>query len=100
MPQSPIAAFKVFASSASKTALNQFTLHLAAELRGTNIKVNWPHPAEVKTELGTQHAQMEVADGAKTSVDLALIDENVPMVSLSTSAKNCPGRGPLDRQEG
>jgi NAD(P)-dependent dehydrogenase (short-subunit alcohol dehydrogenase family) len=73
MPGSPITPFKAFAYNASKTALNQFTVHLAAELESTNIKVNSAHPGWVKTELGTQHAQMEIVDGAKTSVELALI---------------------------
>jgi NAD(P)-dependent dehydrogenase (short-subunit alcohol dehydrogenase family) len=78
MPNSPITPFKAFAYNASKTALNQFTVHLAAELKGTTIKVNSAHPGWVKTELGTQHAQMEIADGAKTSVDLALIGDDGP----------------------
>src|ERR1700677_2983555 len=72
MPQSPIAPFKAFAYNASKTALNQFTIHLAAELQGTNIKINSAHPGWVKTELGTQHAQLEIPEGGKTSVELAL----------------------------
>lgn len=78
MPASPITPFKAFAYNASKTALNQFTVHLAAELQGTSIKVNSAHPGWVKTELGTQHAQMEIADGAKTSVNLALIGADGP----------------------
>jgi NAD(P)-dependent dehydrogenase (short-subunit alcohol dehydrogenase family) len=78
MPQSPIAPFKAFAYNASKTALNQFTVHLAAELQGTDIKVNSAHPGWVKTELGTAHAQMEIADGARTSVELALIGPDGP----------------------
>jgi len=78
MPNSPIAPFKAFAYNASKTALNQFTVHLAAELKNTSIKVNTAHPGWVKTELGTQHAQMEIADGAKTSVSLALIGADGP----------------------
>jgi NAD(P)-dependent dehydrogenase (short-subunit alcohol dehydrogenase family) len=78
MPQSPIAPFKAFAYNASKTALNQFTIHLAAELQDTNIKVNSAHPVWVKTQLGTENAQMEIADGAKTSVELALIANDGP----------------------
>lgn len=78
MPASPITPFKAFAYNASKTALNQFTVHLAAELQGTSIKVNSAHPGWVKTELGTKHAQMEIADGAKTSVNLALIGADGP----------------------
>lgn len=77
-PNSPIAPMKSFAYNASKTALNQFTVHLAAELKETKIKVNSAHPGWVKTELGTQHAQLEIADGAKTSVDLALAGADGP----------------------
>jgi NAD(P)-dependent dehydrogenase (short-subunit alcohol dehydrogenase family) len=41
-----------FAYDASKTALNAFTVHLAAELRSTPIKVNAAPPGWVKTTLG------------------------------------------------
>lgn len=77
-PNSPIAAVKTFAYDASKTALNAFTIHLAAELKGTNIKVNSAHPGWVKTDMGTDKAPMEVTDGAKTSVELALIGTDGP----------------------
>jgi len=89
-PQSPIAPFKAFAYNASKTALNQFTVHLAAELKGTNIKVNSAHPGWVKTELGTQHAQLEVADGAKTSVALALLGPDGPNGQFIHDGQNLP----------
>ena len=77
-PNSPIASVKTFAYDASKTALNAFTVHLAAELKGTNIKVNSAHPGWVKTEMGTDQAPMEIVDGAKTSVQLALIGPDGP----------------------
>ena len=77
-PNSPIASVKTFAYDASKTALNAFTVHLAAELKGTNIKVNSAHPGWVKTEMGTDQAPMEIVDGAKTSVQLALIGADGP----------------------
>ena len=32
----------------------------------------------VKTDLGTQHAQLDIADGAKTSVELALLAPDGP----------------------
>lgn len=35
----------------SKAALNQFTRHLAAELRGTGVTANVIHPGDVKTEM-------------------------------------------------
>ena len=77
-PNSPIAPAKSFAYNASKTALNAFTVHLAAELRDTPIKVNSAHPGWVKTPLGGPHAQMELADSAKTSVRLATLGADGP----------------------
>lgn len=78
-PNSPIEAIKVLSYDASKAALNMFTNHLAIELADTNIKVNSAHPGWVKTELGgTDVAPMEIVDGAKTSVELALIGEDGP----------------------
>ena len=77
-PKSPIAGIKIFAYDASKSALNAFTIHLAAELKDTNIKVNSAHPGWVKTDMGTDQAPMEIVDGAKTSVQLALIGADGP----------------------
>lgn len=62
----------------SKTALNQYTVHLAHELKGTKIKVNSAHPGWVKTEMGGEGATMELVDGAKTSVQLATLPEDGP----------------------
>ena len=77
-PSSPIYASKLFAYDTSKTALNSYTIHLAEALKDTPIKVNSAHPGWVKTELGTDYAPMEIPDGAKTSVALALLDANGP----------------------
>jgi NAD(P)-dependent dehydrogenase (short-subunit alcohol dehydrogenase family) len=74
-PTSPIYGSKPFGYNASKTALNQFTVHLAAALSGTNIKVNSAHPGWVKTELGGDYAPMDIETGAKTGVELALLEE-------------------------
>ncbi|HSH73938.1 MAG TPA: SDR family oxidoreductase [Methylophilaceae bacterium] len=76
MPNSPINPAKAFAYNASKTALNAYTVHLAHELKDSNIKVNSAHPGWVKTELGGEHAPMEVAESGKTSVLLATLDAN------------------------
>ena len=73
MPNSPIDPAKAFAYNASKTALNAYTVHLAHELKDTSIKVNSAHPGWVKTELGGEHAPMEVAESGKTSVELATL---------------------------
>ena len=75
---SPIDPAKAFAYNASKTALNAFTVHLAHELKGTNIKVNSAHPGWVKTELGGPHAPMEITDSFKTSLRLATLDNHGP----------------------
>jgi len=77
-PKSPIYDFKSLAYDASKAALNSFTIHLAHELKDTNIKVNSAHPGWVKTDMGTDAAPMEIPDGAKTGVELALLGPDGP----------------------
>ena len=53
-------------------------MQLAYELKDTKIKVNAAHPGWVKTEMGGEGAQMEIEDGAKTSVQLATIGADGP----------------------
>ena len=77
-PKSPIYNAKSFAYDASKTALNAFTIHLAYELRDTMIKVNSAHPGWVKTDMGGEHAPMELSEGAKTSAALATLPDDGP----------------------
>jgi NAD(P)-dependent dehydrogenase (short-subunit alcohol dehydrogenase family) len=77
-PGSPIYNAKSFAYDASKTALNAFTVHLAYELRDTNIKVNSAHPGWVKTDMGGEHAPMELSEGGKTSAGLATLPADGP----------------------
>ena len=77
-PGSPIYDAKLFAYNTSKAALNSFTIHLAHELAGTNIKVNSAHPGWVKTDMGSDAAPMETVDGAKTGVWLATLPESGP----------------------
>ena len=77
-PASPIYNFKVPAYDVSKTAVNAWTVHLAYELRDSAIKVNAIHPGYVKTEMNAGEGELEVADGARTSVRLALIDADGP----------------------
>ena len=77
-PKSPIYDFKSLWYDASKAALNSFTIHLAHELKDTNIKVNSAHPGWVKTDMGTDAAPMEIPEGAKTGVELALLGDNGP----------------------
>lgn len=71
---SPWSGIKPFAYNASKAALNSFTVHLAAALKDSNIKVNSAHPGWVKTDLGGQNAPLEAPEGAKTSVNLSFAE--------------------------
>jgi NAD(P)-dependent dehydrogenase (short-subunit alcohol dehydrogenase family) len=77
-PGSPIYDFKAPAYNSSKSAVNAWTVHLAYELKGTSIKVNAAHPGHVKTDMGGDGASMEIVDGAKTSVQLALLPDDGP----------------------
>jgi NAD(P)-dependent dehydrogenase (short-subunit alcohol dehydrogenase family) len=89
-PKSPIYNSKAFAYNASKSALNTFTIHLAHELRDTNIKVNSAHPGWVKTDMGTDAAPMEIVDGAKTSVELATLPPDGPTGAFIHLGKALP----------
>lgn len=77
-PGSPIYDFKVPAYNVSKSAVNAWTVHLAYELKDSKIKVNAAHPGHVKTDMGGAAAPMEIVDGARTSVQLALLGEDGP----------------------
>lgn len=69
--------FKKPAHEASKSALNSWTMHLARELRATAIKVNTIHFGLVRTEKHAQ-GEIDVDNGARASVRLALLDEDGP----------------------
>ena len=64
--------------SSSKAALNMLTVIQMRQLEGTNIKVNAAHPGWVKTDMGSDAAPMEIVDGAKTAVRLALLPDDGP----------------------
>ncbi len=77
-PGSPTYKTKLFAYNTSKAALNMFTIHLAHELRHTNIKVNSAHPGWVKTDMGGSGANMSTEEGARTEVQLATLPADGP----------------------
>jgi len=77
-PSSPVSKNKTFAYDSSKTALNAFTVELADELRDTKIKVNAIHPGWVRTSMGSQEADLDVAEGARTSVLFACLPDDGP----------------------
>jgi len=88
--KSTIYNHKSLAYDASKAALNSFTIHLAHELQGTKIKVNSAHPGWVKTEMGTDAAPMEIPEGGKTGVALALLGEDGPNGGFIHLGKTLP----------
>jgi NAD(P)-dependent dehydrogenase (short-subunit alcohol dehydrogenase family) len=71
-PASPIYNWKTPAYNISKTALNGYAVHLAHELKDTNIKVNAAHPGSVLTDMNA-NGEITVEEGAKTSVSLATL---------------------------
>lgn len=71
-------SYKPFAYDASKTCVNVFTIHLAAALAGTNVKVNSAHPGWVKTDMGGPGAPLSPEAGARTAVRLATLGANGP----------------------
>ncbi|RYZ73641.1 MAG: SDR family oxidoreductase [Lysobacteraceae bacterium] len=82
-PASFIYDFKgVPAYNVSKSAVNAWTVHLAHELKDAGIKVNTIHPGYVQTDMNKsgdqQNGELSVPEGARTSVRLALIDNDGP----------------------
>ena len=65
---------KTLAYNSSKTALNAFTVMLAAELKDTAIKVNSADPDWCRTDMGTKAATYSVEEGADTPVWLATLN--------------------------
>jgi len=88
-PKSPIYDYKVPAYNVSKSAVNAWTVQLAHELRDTSIKVNTIHPGSVKTDMNSA-GSIEVEEGAKSSVELALIGAAGPNGSFSHLGQALP----------
>ena len=76
--------------TSSKAALNMLTVVLAQQLAGTAIKVNAAHPGWVKTDLGGAEAPLDVAEGAKTAVRLALLPADGPTGGFFHDAERLP----------
>ncbi|MDH6135543.1 NAD(P)-dependent dehydrogenase (short-subunit alcohol dehydrogenase family) [Kitasatospora sp. MAA4] len=78
------------AYSASKSAVNSWTVHLAYELRGTPIKVNAVHPGYTRTGMNDGAGDLDVADGARTSVAMALLGSDGPTGTYTHSGATVP----------
>jgi len=75
-PQWQYAPYKRLGYNASKAALNMLTVQLAAELRGTAIKVNSVNPGFTATDLNQHRGTQTVADGAAAALQYALIGDD------------------------
>jgi NAD(P)-dependent dehydrogenase (short-subunit alcohol dehydrogenase family) len=64
--------------TSSKAALNMLTVVCAQHLADSPIKVNAAHPGWVKTDLGGTGAPLDVQEGARTAVRLALLPADGP----------------------
>ena len=89
-PSSPIYNFKIPAYNASKSVVNSWTVHLAYELRDTPIKVNAIHPGYVQTDMNGGHGEISVPEGAKSSVEMALLAEDGPSGTFTHLGKPLP----------
>jgi NAD(P)-dependent dehydrogenase (short-subunit alcohol dehydrogenase family) len=83
-PTSYLYRLKNLAYNSSKSAVNQFTIHLAEALHDTSIKVNSVSPGWVRTDLGGPDAPMSVADGARIIVKAATLPGDGPTGSYFT----------------
>ncbi len=64
--------------SASKAALNAYTVSLAQEKAGTQFKINAAHPGWAKTDMGGPNALMTAEKGVKTVIQLATLEADGP----------------------
>lgn len=78
------------AYSASKSALNSWTVHLAYELRNTPVKVNAAHPGYTRTDLNDGAGDIQPAEAASTAVRLALLGPDAPTGTFVTGDTPLP----------
>lgn len=89
-PASPIYDFKLPAYNTSKSAVNAWTAQLAYLLRDTPIKVNAVHPGYVRTDMNRGEGQLDIPEGARSSVRSALLDDDGPTGTFSHDEQVLP----------
>ena len=82
--------FFTYAYASSKAALNMVTVIQSKALAAKGIKVNAAHPGWVKTDLGGANAPLDVETGAKTAVELALLNDDGPTGGYFHLGKKLP----------
>ena len=82
-------AVKLPAYNVSKSAVNAWTVQLAHELRDTGIKGNAIHPGNVRTDMNPG-AELDVATGARTSVQMALLGSDGPSGTFTHLGETLP----------
>lgn len=82
---------KLLAYNASKAAMNMLTVQLAWELKDTAIKVNSANPNFTETDLvpGAVGGKT-IEEGARTSIELALLPENGPTGGFFEDGETLP----------
>jgi NAD(P)-dependent dehydrogenase (short-subunit alcohol dehydrogenase family) len=81
---------KTLAYNSSKTALNSFTVMLAAELKDTAIKVNSADPDWCRTDMGGENATHSVEEGVDTPIWLATLPDDGYTGGFFNSRKMIP----------
>jgi NAD(P)-dependent dehydrogenase (short-subunit alcohol dehydrogenase family) len=84
-PDNPVPDNKWLGYAASKAAMNMLTVQLAYELRDTAIKVNSICPGYVKTDMNKGGGFLTLEEGARPSVEYALIGDDGPSGGFFTS---------------
>ena len=86
-PGGPIAQQSaLFGYSASKTAVNAFTVRLGNELRSKKVKVNSACPGYVATDLNQHRGVRTVEQGAEIIVRLATLPDDGPTAAFFDDA--------------
>lgn len=80
---------KVIAYDSSKAAVNMMTIHYAYQWKNTPHRANTIHPGSVKTDLNP-NGELSLEEGAKTSVELAMIGSDGPNGQFFHLGKTLP----------